>query len=157
LLDSREFRGKQQSARRLNGPLSFFTHQAWISVAFELARSGKHIVCENGSEPPCLILIMQQHDGNDAEILFAAVALRYFALQILQEAVSETIKSALAASSFLIPLPAVGTKKFDGVLLRIAVQSCPAGAAHPDGFGIMPFHQKPSVTFFGHRELDPRP
>jgi hypothetical protein len=42
--------------------------------------------------------------------------------------------------------------------LRIAVQSCPAGAAHPDCFGIMPFHGKPSddrsaVT----RELDPRP
>jgi hypothetical protein len=120
-----------------------FMHLAWISAALGLARCGKHIVCENGSEPPRFILIMQQYDGNHAQIPFAGVALRYFALQILQEAVSEAIKGALAASIFLIPLPAVGTKKFDGVLLRIAVQSCPAGAAHPDGFGIMPFHGSP--------------
>jgi hypothetical protein len=86
------------------------------------------------------------------------VALGHLALQVLHEAVGKTIESALAASIFLIAVTAVGTKKFDGVLLRIAVQSCPASAAHPDGFGIMPFHGKPSSdrTAVTH-ELDPRP
>src|SRR6202045_82597 len=48
--------------------------------------------------------------------------------------------------------------KFYCVQLRIAVQSCPAGAAHPDRFGIMPFHGKPSDDRHAAiRELDPRP
>jgi hypothetical protein len=86
------------------------------------------------------------------------MALRDFTLQILHEAVGKMILSALAAGIFLIAVAAVGTMKFYGVQLRIAVQSCPAGAAHPDCFGIMPFHGKPPMTAQAAiRELDPRP
>src|SRR5260370_22539349 len=72
------------------------------------------------------------------------MVLRDRALQILEEAVCKVILSALAAGIFLIAVAAVGTMEFYGVQLRIAVQSCPASAAHPDCFGIMPFHGKPS-------------
>jgi hypothetical protein len=68
------------------------------------------------------------------------MALRHFALQVLQKTVGEAVKSALAAGIFLVALAAVGTHELDFVQLRIAVQSSPTGAAHPDGLGIMPFH-----------------
>ena len=34
----------------------------------------------------------------------------------------------------------MGTDEFDGVLLRIAVQSRPTGAANPESFGMLPVH-----------------
>src|SRR5580765_6159965 len=89
---------------------------------------------------------MQQNNRNHAQIFLAGVALRHFSLQVLHEAVCKSVKSALAASIFLVTVAAVRTDEFNGVLLRIAVQSRPASAAHPDRFGIMPFHGKPSVT-----------
>jgi hypothetical protein len=112
----------------------------------QLAGDSQCIVCKHCSEAPGLVLIVQQDDGNYAKITFARVALCDFALQILHEAIRKVILSALAAGIFLIAVAAVGTMKFYGVQLRIAVQGCPAGAAHPDCFGIMPFHGKPPVT-----------
>jgi hypothetical protein len=113
---------------------------------------------EDRSEAPGFILIVKQDNRNYAKITLARVALRDFTLQILHEAVREVILSALAASIFLIAVAAVRTMKFYRVQLRIAVQSCPAGAAHPDSLGIMPFHGKPSDDRSAAiRELDPRP
>jgi hypothetical protein len=109
----------------------------------ELLRSGDELVSEDSGETPRFVLIVQHHNGNHAEIFFAGVALRDFALQILQKTVGKAIESALAAGIFLVALAAVGTDELDFVLLRIAVQGSPSGAAHPDGFGIMPFHRTP--------------
>jgi hypothetical protein len=106
---------------------------------------GDEFVGKDGGETTRFILIVQHHDRNYAQIFLAGVALRHFALQVLQEAVGEAIKSALAAGIFLVALAAVGTHELDLVLLRIAVQSSPSGAAHPDGLGIMPFHGKASL------------
>jgi hypothetical protein len=62
---------------------------------------------------------MQQNNRNHAQVTLAGVTPRYFTLQVLHAAVGEAIKSALAASIFLIAVTAVGTKKLYRVLLRI--------------------------------------
>src|SRR5439155_148655 len=85
---------------------------------------------KNSFKAPSFIVIVQHHDRNDAQILLASMALRDFALQVLQKAIREMIKRALAPGIFLVPRAAVRTDKFHHVLLRIAVQSSPAGAAH---------------------------
>src|SRR5215467_1908211 len=92
---------------------------------------------------------MQQYHRHHAQILLAGVAWGHFALQILQEAVGKSVESAFAPGVLVVALPAVGTEKLDGVLLRIAVQSGPTGAAHPESFGILPFHR--------YLQADPRP
>jgi hypothetical protein len=115
----------------------------YCSEAKELLRRGNQLIGEDSSETPGFLLIVQHHNGNDAQIFFAGVALRDFALQVLQKTVGEAIESALAAGIFLVALAAVGTDELNFVLLRIAVQGSPSGAAHPDGFGIMPFHRTP--------------
>ena len=38
---------------------------------------------EDGLKSPLLVLIMKHHDRNDSELLFAGMALRDFALQVL--------------------------------------------------------------------------
>jgi len=113
-------------------------------IGLQLTGDSQSLVCKHRSEAPRLVLIVQQDDGDYTKITFARVALCDFTLQILHEAICKVILSALATGIFLIAVAAVGTMKFYGVQLRIAVQSCPAGAAHPDRFGIMPFHGKPS-------------
>jgi len=107
-----------------------------------LARSDE-FVSKDGGEAALFILVVQHHDRNYAQILFAGVALRNFALQVLHEAIRKAVKSALATGIFLIALAAVWANELDFVQLRIAVQSSPTGAAHPDGFGIVPFHSPP--------------
>jgi hypothetical protein len=99
------------------------------------------IVRENRSKAALFILIVQEYNRDNTKLLFARMAKRYFALQILQETIGKAVKSALAASIFLVARAAVWTDKFNGVLLRIAVQSSPAGAAHAQSFGIVPFHE----------------
>src|SRR5690348_11503965 len=64
----------------------------------------------------------------------------HFALQVLQKAVREMIQSALTAGILLVSRAAVRTDEFHLVLLRIAVQSSPSGAAHANGFRVMPVH-----------------
>ena len=68
------------------------------------------------------------------------MALRHFALQILQKTIRETIQRTLAPGFLLVLRAAVRTDKFYCVLLRIAVQSGPAGAAHTNCFNITPVH-----------------
>jgi hypothetical protein len=99
------------------------------------------LVGENSFKAPHLILIVQHHDGNDSQRLLAGMALRDFALQILKKAIREMIKRALAPGIFLVPRAAVRTDEFHRVLLRIAVQSGPAGAAHTNSFEITPVHR----------------
>jgi hypothetical protein len=95
---------------------------------------------EDGFEPPLLILVMKHHDGDDAKLLLASMALSDFTLQILQKAVSETIEGAFAAGILFVARAAVGTSEFHGILLRIAVQGSPPGAAHSNYFDIVPVH-----------------
>jgi hypothetical protein len=108
-----------------------------------LLRRGDQFVSKDSGETALLILVVQHHDRNYAQILFAGVALGNLALQVLHEAIRKAVKSALAACIFLVALAAVWANELDLVQLRIAVQSSPTGAAHPDGFGIMPFHRTP--------------
>src|SRR5713101_10159127 len=101
-----------------------------LRCEIKLVRSHQVIVGKNGFEAASFILIVQHHDRNNAQVLFAGMALRDFALQILQETIREMIERTLAPGIFLVPRAAVWTDEFHRVLLRIAVQSGPAGAAH---------------------------
>ena len=49
----------------------------------ELVRSHKMLIGKNSFEAASFILIMQHHDGNNAQVLLAGMALRHFALQVL--------------------------------------------------------------------------
>jgi len=80
------------------------------------------------------------------------MALRYFALQILQKTICEMIQRTLAPGIFLIPRAAVRTGEFHCVLLRIAVQSGPARAAHAYYFYIAPVHRVNPPKIHVHRE-----
>jgi hypothetical protein len=72
--------------------------------------------------------------------LAASAAIRYFALQVLQKTICEMILRPLTTGILLSPFPAVGTDVLDPVLLGIAVQSRPTGAAYADNFRVLPFH-----------------
>jgi hypothetical protein len=72
--------------------------------------------------------------------LAASTAIRYLTLQILQKTIREMILRPLATGILLAPFAAVRTDELDPVLLRIAVQSRPTGAAHADNFRVLPFH-----------------
>src|SRR5579863_10425355 len=98
------------------------------------------LVGENGLEATRLVLIVQHYDGDHAQGLPAGAAVGDFALQVLQKAIGKMILGALAAGILLAALAAVGTDKLHSVLLRIAVQSRPASAAHAYSFDIAPFH-----------------
>jgi hypothetical protein len=63
------------------------------------------------------------------------MALHAFSLQILQKAIRKPIFCPLAPGLLLAFRAAMRTSKFNYVLLRIAVQSCPARAAHADYLG----------------------
>ena len=52
----------------------------WELSSARLARDSQRLVCKYRSEPPRLVLIVQQDNGNYAKIAFARVALRDFAL-----------------------------------------------------------------------------
>jgi hypothetical protein len=49
------------------------------------------LIGKNGFKPPRFVLIVKHHNGNHAQRSFAGMALRDFALQILQEAIREMI------------------------------------------------------------------
>jgi hypothetical protein len=84
---------------------------------------------------------VQHYDRHHAQVLFARVALRHFSLQVLQESIREMIQSAFAPGILLVARSTVRADEFHPVLLRIAVQSCPAGAAHTYCFQIVPVHR----------------
>src|SRR2546427_9060942 len=98
----------------------------------QLACRTGQLVGKDGLESPRFVLIVQHDDGDDAQLLLARVTYCHFALQVLHKAVREAVKGALAAGILLVTRAAVGTNEFDLVLLRIAVQSSPAGTAHAD-------------------------
>ena len=58
----------------------------------------------------------------------------------------------LAPGIFLASRTAVGTSKFDSVLLRIAVQSGPTRAAHANSFNIAPIHGCCLLQIHVHRQ-----
>ena len=49
----------------------------------ELVRSHQMLIGKNSFEASSFILIVQHHDGNNAQVLLAGMALRHFALQVL--------------------------------------------------------------------------
>jgi hypothetical protein len=87
----------------------------------ELVRSHQMLIGKNSFKAASFILIVQHHDGNNAQVLLAGMALRHFALQVLQKTVRETIQRTFAPGIFLVPRAAVRTDEFHCVLLRIAV------------------------------------
>src|SRR5262249_22346592 len=107
-----------------------------------LCRSDEFVGKDSG-EAALFILVVQHHDRDYAQVLFAGMALRNLTLQVLHKTIREAVKSALATGIFLVALAAVWANELDLVQLRIAVQSSPTGAAHPDRLGIVPFHRTP--------------
>src|SRR5271165_3632736 len=61
------------------------------------------------------------------------------------------IQRALAAGVLLVARAAVRTEEFHLVLLRIAVQSSPTGAAHANGFHDSALHRMYSLQFHVHK------
>jgi hypothetical protein len=105
-----------------------------------LTRNERKIFGKDGGESALFVLIVKKHDGNDTQLPFAGMARRHFALQVLEKTVGKTIESSFAPCVLLVASAAVGTNEFDGVLLRIAVQSRPTGATNPQSFGMLPVH-----------------
>jgi hypothetical protein len=95
---------------------------------------------EDRFESPSFVSIVQHYYGHHAQGLAASTAIRYLTLQILQKTIREMILRPLATGILLAPFAAVRTDELDPVLLRIAVQSRPTGAAHADNFRVLPFH-----------------
>src|SRR5690242_6550719 len=119
-----------------------------IPLVKRLVRRDQVLVRKNRREPSRLFLIVHHHDGNHTQRLFAGMADGHFALQVLQEAVREMIQSTLAPGVLPVPRAAVGTDEFHLVLLRIAVQGRPPGAANTNRLRILPVHgsQPPRST-----------
>src|SRR6516225_2422251 len=72
--------------------------------------------------------------------MLSLVALGFFSLHVLQKSIRETILSPPAPRSLLAFRAAMRTDEFHQVLLRIAVQSCPARAAHTNNLTNAPLH-----------------
>ncbi len=98
------------------------------------------LIGEDRFESTSFVLIVQHYYRHDAQGLPASAAICYLALQVLQKTIREMILRPLATGILLSPFPAVGTDELDPVLLGIAVQSRPTGAAYADNFRVMPFH-----------------
>jgi hypothetical protein len=110
-------------------------------------------VGEDGLEATGFVLVVQHYYWHYAQGLIACAAVGDFALQVLQETVGEMILRPLAASILLSPLAAVGTDILDPVLLRIAVQSRPTGAADADNFRVSPFHGIRLLGIHVHKDV----
>src|SRR5579859_2949931 len=108
-------RGEQKSeARTLRLALIFAFRRESVSRA-------RQFIGKNSFKAPLFVLVMQQNDGNHAQRSLARVVLRYFTLQILQEAVCEPIQRPFAPGILFVSRPAVRTDKLNLVPLRIAV------------------------------------
>ena len=130
----------------LSVAIGIFLSASWAGLWLVLPPMGRAIAL--------FVLIVQQHDGYNAQLFFAGVAHGHFALQVLKKAVGKTIKSSLAPRVLLVASAAVGTDEFDGVLLRIAVQSRPTGAAHAYRFHVSPVHWSTSFRIHVHNAYD---
>ncbi len=133
-------------------PNSVVAPRFCFALGKKLVRIHKLFFGKNSFESPRFILIVQHHDRHDSQPLFAGMALRHFALQILQKAIREMILRSLAPGIFLVPRAAVRTDEFHRVLLRIAVQSSPARAAHTYRDYITPFHRVCPPQIHVHEE-----
>ncbi len=107
-------------------------------IRVPLCERHRLLIRENRLEAADLALVMQKDHGHHAHRTLARVALRHLALQVLQKTVREMIKRTLAPGIFLVARTAVGTDKFNFVLLRIAVQSGPTGAAYTNYLNKLP-------------------
>src|SRR5215472_10359816 len=111
---------------------------------FQLAkgsvRRDQVLVGKNGCEPSRLFMIVHHHNGNHAQRLLAGMADGHFTLQVLHKSVREMVQRSLAPGILLVPRAAVRTDEFHLVLLRIAVQSSPPGAAYANRFCVTPVH-----------------
>lgn len=81
---------------------------------------------EHGVKAPLFPLVVQQHYRRKMQRLPAVAAHAHLTLKILHEPVGEVICRTWPASSFCSVRPAVRTREFDEILLRIAVQRGPA-------------------------------
>ena len=97
----------------------------------KLAGDGCQIVGENGLKATLFVLIVKHHDGSYVQRLFAASAGGQFSLQVLQETIGEVVQRALSPSCLFAAMAAIRAHKFDQILLRIAVERCPAGVTNP--------------------------
>src|ERR1043166_4984297 len=105
-----------------------------------LVRGAKQLIRKYRLKSPRFILIMQHHNGYHAHRLPARPAVGNLALQVLQKPIRKMILRALTPGIFLASRAAVRTDVLDLVLLLIAVQSRPAGAAHAQHLRVSPFH-----------------
>src|SRR5260370_25811754 len=112
------------------------------------------LVGEDGLEAPGFVLVVQHYDGDYAQRLAARAAVGHFALHVLQKAIGKMILRALAAGILPATSAAVRTDVLDAVLLRIAVQSGPAGAAHANNFRVLPFHGNRLLWIHVHSGCD---
>jgi hypothetical protein len=80
---------------------------------------------EHGVKAPLLALVMQQHNRRKVQRLLAVATGAHLALQILHEPIREVICRAWSASGLRPVRPAVRTREFDQILLRVAVQRGP--------------------------------
>src|SRR6267143_3975889 len=103
-------RNKKETARHDQRPAFILQYEA------ELVRSYQVLIGKNSFESASLILIVQHHDGNDAQILLAGMALRDFALQVLQKTICEMIQRTLPPGVLFVPRAAVRTDEFHRVL-----------------------------------------
>ena len=127
----------------------FFVHRNVFCV------DGSRLIREHRCKAPLFSLIVQEYNGHHADGLFARVTLRHFALQVLQKTIGEMIERTLAAGVFLIARAAVRTNEFHLVLLRIAVQSGPTGAAYANDFDNSPVHRIYPLEIHVHMHLMP--
>ena len=98
------------------------------------AGDGCQIVGENGLEAALFVLIVQHNNRSYVQRLFAAPAGGQFSLQVLQKSVGEAVQRARPPGRLLAVMAAMGTHKFNQILLRIAVERCPAGVTNPHDF-----------------------
>jgi hypothetical protein len=72
---------------------------------------------------------MQENYRDDAQRFLALPANSCFALKVLNEPVGEVIGSARTPGRLGSRLPAMGTREFQAVFLRVAVQGGPTCVA----------------------------
>jgi hypothetical protein len=80
--------------------------------------------------------------------------MRRLTLQILQKSIREVILRTLAPGVLLALRPAVRTRVFNRILLRIAVQSGPTRAAYTYCFHITPVHGIALLGIHVHKGCD---
>src|SRR5260370_38459654 len=89
-----------------------------LPCEIELARTHQVFIGKNSFKAACFILVVQHHDRNDAQVLLAGMALRHFALHVLQEAIREMIQPTPAPGILLVSAAAVRPDELNASVLR---------------------------------------